>query len=58
MKNKFFARAYIFEKEDKTRDILIKNAQINKLKKIEYFSDANFHKISNFLKKIPKKLFF
>jgi len=58
MKNKFFAKAYIFEKDDKTRDILIKNAQINKLKKNEYFSDANFNEISNFLKKNSKKTLF
>ena len=34
MKNKFFSKAYIFENDDKTRNILIKNSKINKIKKI------------------------
>lgn len=51
MKNKFFRKAYIFEKDDKTRDILIKNSKINKIKKIKIFSEANFSVIANFLNK-------
>jgi len=55
MKNKFFSKAYIFEKDDKTRNILIKNSKINKIKKIKIFSDANFACIANFLNKKEQK---
>lgn len=55
MKNKFFRKAYIFEKDDKTRNILIKNSKINKIKKIKIFSEANFLVIANYLNKKEQK---
>jgi hypothetical protein len=51
MKNKFFNKAYIFEKDNRTRNLLIKNSLINKIKNINIFSEANFYCIANFLKK-------
>lgn len=55
MKNRFFSKAYIFEKDEKTRNILIKNSKINKIKEIKIFSDANFSMIANFLNKKEQK---
>jgi len=55
MKNRFFSKAYIFEKDEKSRNILIKNSKINKIKKIKIFSDANFSMIANFLNKKEQK---
>ena len=48
MKNKFFNKAYIFKKDNRTRNLLIKNSLINKIKNINIFSEANFYCIANF----------
>ena len=58
MKNKFFNKAYIFEKDNRTRNLLIKNSLINKIKNINIFSEANFYCIANFLKKNCNKTLF
>lgn len=55
MKNRFFSKAYIFEKDEKTKNILIKNSKINKIKKIKIYSKANFSMIANFLNKKEQK---
>jgi hypothetical protein len=58
MKNKFFNKAYIFEKDNRTRNLLIKNSLINKIKNINIFSEANFYCIANFLKENATKTLF
>ena len=59
IKNKFFSKAFIFEKDDQTRKVLINNSKINKIKKISIFAEADFSRIANFLnKKTQKKTLF
>lgn len=56
MKKKIFYKAYLFEKDAITRNILIKNAKINRIKNINIFTNANFSIMDNFLeKKLQKK---
>jgi len=58
IKNKFFSKAFIFEKDDRSRKILINNSKINKIKKINIFAEADFSSIASFLNKNAKKTLF
>jgi hypothetical protein len=58
IKNKFFSKAFIFEKDDQSRKILINNSKINKIKKINIFAEADFSSIASFLNKNGKKTLF
>ena len=59
LKNNFFSKAYVFEKDDHTRHILTKNAKINLIKNIKIFAEANFSAIPIFLnRKIQNKTLF
>jgi len=57
---KFFKQGFAFEISKKSRKILKKNAQINKISnKIKIFGNANFLSLVNILKGInPRKVFF
>ena len=58
IKNKFFSKAFIFEKDYQSRKILINNSKINKIKKINIFAEADFSSIASFLNKNAKKTLF
>lgn len=58
IKNKFFSKAFIFEKDYQSRKILINNSKINKIKKINIFGEADFSSIASFLNKNAKKTLF
>lgn len=58
LKNNIFKKAFVFEKDLKTRKILINNIKINNIHNIAVFENAQFNPISNFLKKNGNKTLF
>lgn len=58
LKNNIFKKAFVFEKDLKTRKILINNIKINNIHNIAVFENAQFNPISTFLKKNANKTLF
>lgn len=58
LKNNIFKKAFVFEKNLKTRKILINNIKINNIHNIAVFENAQFNPISTFLKKNANKTLF